>query len=215
MMEPRPLILAIESGIAGGSVALLSGADVVATAVGDGLVSRAEELLPAIERLLGEAQTPISSITSIAVSRGPGSFTGIRIGMSTSIGLARSLDVPCIGVSIFDAIKHSFAEPDIFIAVPISRSDIAIGRTSSADSSVSAEIADLARLTAIINEKAETRVIVHGSIFDSLAAADRTPRVVSIGYDLASFLGRYALASPGSSLSPIYLQHPAKRGSLF
>lgn len=60
--------------------------------------SHAEKLHTFIEALLSEANVCLSALNAIAVSEGPGSYTGLRIGVSTAKGLAYSLDIPLIAV---------------------------------------------------------------------------------------------------------------------
>jgi len=59
----------------------------------------AERLIPMIEELLAQALLQYSDIDRIAVITGPGTFTGLRIGLSVARGLALSLQVPCVGLS--------------------------------------------------------------------------------------------------------------------
>jgi len=91
-------LLAIDTCEACCSVALL-GADgqsyVISEKIGRG---HAERLLPMIGELLTEAGLAYADLTRIAVTTGPGTFTGLRIGLSVARGLALSLAVPCIGV---------------------------------------------------------------------------------------------------------------------
>ncbi|MBL4639461.1 MAG: tRNA (adenosine(37)-N6)-threonylcarbamoyltransferase complex dimerization subunit type 1 TsaB [Kordiimonadaceae bacterium] len=58
----------------------------------------AERLLPMIDELLAEAAIGFDSITRIAVVTGPGTFTGLRIGLSVARGLALALTIPCVGI---------------------------------------------------------------------------------------------------------------------
>lgn len=77
--------------------------------VGDGellgeRVSRASTLLSDVDALLRQAGAHPRDITGLAVGIGPGSFTGIRIGLAAARGLALALDVPAAGVSTLDAL---------------------------------------------------------------------------------------------------------------
>lgn len=66
-----------------------------------------EELLPAIQRLLANAGAELARCDRIAVCSGPGSFTGLRIGMATAWGLARGAEVPVEAVSTLEALAES------------------------------------------------------------------------------------------------------------
>lgn len=60
-------------------------------------------LMPAIHHLLGSAKTDVRKVTSLAVATGPGSFTGLRIGLSVAKGICQGLQIPIIGVSSLEA----------------------------------------------------------------------------------------------------------------
>jgi N6-L-threonylcarbamoyladenine synthase len=64
----------------------------------------------AAERLLSDAGIEPAALAAIAIGRGPGSFTGVRIGVATAKGLAHGLRVPLAGFSTLDAIAHRAAE---------------------------------------------------------------------------------------------------------
>jgi tRNA threonylcarbamoyladenosine biosynthesis protein TsaB len=67
-------------------------------------VSRAVGVLEAADELLREAGVERSDLTALAVGTGPGSFTGLRLGLAAARGLAFALDVPAAGVSTLDAL---------------------------------------------------------------------------------------------------------------
>ena len=66
----------------------------------------AERLMPLIELCLSDAGKSWEDVTRLAVARGPGSFTGLRVGLSAARGLALALRVPCVGVTVFEAMWH-------------------------------------------------------------------------------------------------------------
>jgi tRNA threonylcarbamoyl adenosine modification protein YeaZ len=67
------------------------------------------ELLPNLICLLQQAKVELDSIEAIVVAKGPGSFNGLRVGMSTAKGLALTLHIPLLGVNTLEAEAYSFA----------------------------------------------------------------------------------------------------------
>ncbi len=67
------------------------------------------ELIPGITYLLGQAGITASSLEAIFVARGPGSFNGLRVGISTAKGLAFALKIPLLGISTLEAAAYPFA----------------------------------------------------------------------------------------------------------
>lgn len=86
-----------------GSIGLVDGEDVKGEYSFAAKESQSERLLASIDLLLNETCSDISEIEKIAVSRGPGSFTGLRIGISTARGLTEGLQVPLVGISLTDS----------------------------------------------------------------------------------------------------------------
>lgn len=70
------------------------------------------KLLPAIETLLQECGVVAKDLDLIAVTKGPGSFTGLRIGVVTAKTMAYALHIPLVGVNTLDAIAASFSQTD-------------------------------------------------------------------------------------------------------
>jgi len=71
------------------------------------------ELMPNIARLLQQANTEANAIEAITVAKGPGSFNGLRVGISTAKGLALSLDIPLLGVSTLEIEAYPFAYTEV------------------------------------------------------------------------------------------------------
>ena len=78
-------------------------------------VHTTETLLPAIELMLKNANLTLDDMHLIAVSAGPGSFTGVRIGVATAKGLAFGRELPCAGVSSLEALATNLLDRDAYI----------------------------------------------------------------------------------------------------
>jgi tRNA threonylcarbamoyl adenosine modification protein YeaZ len=98
------LILAADTSLPILSVALVNDGVLVGAMALEGRGSRNEKLLPAIDWLLTENAIERASIDLFAVTRGPGSFTGVRIGLATIQGLAMALRRPVCAMSTHEAI---------------------------------------------------------------------------------------------------------------
>jgi tRNA threonylcarbamoyladenosine biosynthesis protein TsaB len=110
MRKVGPLkILALDTATRRGSVALLENRTVVAQLNLASLETHSARLLRSIDFLLASAAWRLPDLSLIAAGLGPGSFTGIRIGLSTALGLAQSLSIPFAGISGMDAAARSAA----------------------------------------------------------------------------------------------------------
>jgi len=104
----RPLILAIDTATPCSSVALtigdMHGGELVAELRLNGKVTHSRRLLSAVDWLLKQDSVSFADIDGLAIGLGPGSFTGLRIGMATVKGLATAMDKPLLGVSTLDGV---------------------------------------------------------------------------------------------------------------
>ena len=75
-------------------------------------LTHSRTLLPMVDAMLQNAEIPMASIDRFAVAAGPGSFTGLRIGVSALKGLAWAADKPCVGVSTLYAMAQNLAHLD-------------------------------------------------------------------------------------------------------
>lgn len=104
------LILAFESSAKAASVALCRDGHLVSQYSQCSGLTHSRTLLPMAEDMLKNAELTLRDVDLIAVAHGPGSFTGIRIGVSTVKGLAWAGDTPCVGVSTLEAMAwHGLA----------------------------------------------------------------------------------------------------------
>ncbi|HQU92822.1 MAG TPA: tRNA (adenosine(37)-N6)-threonylcarbamoyltransferase complex dimerization subunit type 1 TsaB [Pyrinomonadaceae bacterium] len=196
-------LLAIESAISGGSIALFRRNDYVNGSAGGRSVSRAEDLLPNIESLLNESEISRKDLGRIAISLGPGSYTGLRIGIATVMGLCRGLGIDHVGVPLIDAIFGCYPNEPALVALPMGRTDIFL---ADGGSSIS-KIISLEDLQQEVDRRPGIRLRAHSDLIPDLIKA--YPDVVDIGTNLARFIAAAAVNLPMSTtLEPIYIQNP-------
>jgi tRNA threonylcarbamoyl adenosine modification protein YeaZ len=111
--------LAIDTSTDMASLALVQDSQVLAELTWHCGQSHSTELLPRLTHLLAQARVNLQSVDGIIVARGPGSFNGLRVGMSTAKGLALSLGVPIVGISTLEAAAYQHAETGLPVC-PIS-----------------------------------------------------------------------------------------------
>ena len=124
-MPAEPLILAVETATLSGSLALTRGDEVIASASGDPAVSHSNTLLADLDKLLGETAFKLPDIDLFAVAAGPGSFTGLRIGIATVKALAATLDRPCAAVPTLQAVALAGGPSETSVALlPAGRGEV-------------------------------------------------------------------------------------------
>ena len=121
----EPLILAIETSTRAGSVSLARGREVLSAVLGDGASSHSMDLIDNIERVLAQGNAKLSDIDLFAVTVGPGSFTGLRIGLATVKALASCVGKPCLPVSTLAAIAHAAGDSERTVSIlPAGRGEV-------------------------------------------------------------------------------------------
>lgn len=114
------LILAIDSTAVSGSVAICRDATPIAAFHIKNGNTHSETLLPMVEAALNATSLTVDDIDLFAVNKGPGSFTGVRIGVSTVKGLAFGKNKPCIGISTLESLAENLLPcPDGTLLVPV------------------------------------------------------------------------------------------------
>lgn len=109
------IILAVDSSAAAASAALVENNKILGEFYCNTGLTHSQTLMPMIDGLLQNTKTPLSSVDLLAVSAGPGSFTGIRIGIATVKGLAFTDGKPCVGVSTLETIANNLSHLDATI----------------------------------------------------------------------------------------------------
>ena len=176
--------------------------------IGEGSTSRSEDLLPAVEALLREANATARDIGRIAVSLGPGSFTGLRIGIASAHGLSKALKCEVVGVPLLPAMLSLSGKDGRAAVVPVGKND----RAYLFEAVSEPRIADASEIIDIVLPA--VTVIAPVELMRELR--DIESEVIDTGRNLAVVVGRASDSSFASTdLSPIYLQNPARSRGLF
>jgi len=101
--------LAIDTSTETASIALSSAGKVRAELTWYAGQNHTAELTPTLNRLLGQTKCHIGDIDSLIVARGPGSFNGLRVGMSLAKGLAFALGIPLVGIGTLEVEAYPYA----------------------------------------------------------------------------------------------------------
>ena len=126
-------LLALESSAKAASCAVFADGELLASAWQAAGLTHSRTLLPMVEDMLRNSGLAAADMDAFAVAAGPGSFTGLRIGVSAVKGLAWGLEKPCIPVSTLEAMAWPLAhlEGNIVCAMDARRQQIyKIGRAS-------------------------------------------------------------------------------------
>lgn len=112
-------ILGVECSAKAASVAVMDDDILVAQSFQNNGQTHSRTVLPMLEALLKNAELTLSEMDVLAVAAGPGSFTGLRIGVAAVKGLALAAEKPCCGVSTLEAMAFSLAHMEGFILCPV------------------------------------------------------------------------------------------------
>lgn len=108
-------ILSIECSASPVSVCVFDGEKILASSYINVKITHSQTLLPMIESTLKSSALSLNDISGLSVATGPGSFTGVRIGISAIKGLAVNGDLPCVPVSTLEAMAHLFLDVNAVI----------------------------------------------------------------------------------------------------
>ena len=186
---------------------------------------QAEALLPIVDRVVRAAQVSPAGLDLIAVSAGPGSFTGIRAGLAAARGIALGIGRPVLGVSAFAA-AAALLSPDrlsagevLLVAIESRRADLYLQFFDAAGSPKSepAVLPPGALGERVARVAGDSPVVIAGDAAERAAAALRgrprlvvaagsAPRAVGV---LRAALTRWRRGDRGGDTRPLYLHPPA------
>ncbi|AJE85001.1 MULTISPECIES: tRNA (adenosine(37)-N6)-threonylcarbamoyltransferase complex dimerization subunit type 1 TsaB [Streptomyces] len=202
------LLLALDTATPAVTVALHDGENVVASSRQVDARRHGELLLPAVDRVLARAGTPLTAVTGIVVGVGPGPYTGLRVGLMTADTFGLALGVPVHGLCTLDGLAHEAGLDEPFVVatdarrkeVYWARYEDAATRTSEPAVDRPAEIA--AELTAL------PAVGAGALLYPEVFADARGPEHVSAAALAAVAARRLAAGEELLAPRPLYLRRP-------
>lgn len=222
-------LLSLECSAGPASAAIWQDGKILASSFVNVKLTHSQTLMPMVESLLTSSRTGIEEIDGIAVTSGPGSFTGIRIGISAAKGLAMPGSLPCVGVSTLYAVAHNFIGTDCLVcAVMDARCqqvyhalfDVSGGEVTRLSEDEAVDAKKLAEKLKKVSQKRNKRVIIAGDgaeVFFPFAAEvplaeiapekDRFQNAVSVALAAAPLFAA-GQAVTAEELLPFYLRLP-------
>ena len=215
--------LAIDTSTDSCSIGLSQQGEMIAELTWHSGQSHTVELVPNVVSLLNQNKTSPQSLTAVFVAKGPGSFNGLRVGISTAKGLALALNIPLVGISTLEVEAYPFA----FTRLPLcpihnaGRGEIATALYQQADdwhclaeehiTTVDALCQQIKRKTLFCGEippsvierlqqKLDTRAIIP----DAAARLRHATSLTALGWQR---LNRGNIDNP-ATLQPLYLRQP-------
>jgi tRNA threonylcarbamoyladenosine biosynthesis protein TsaB len=122
------MLLAIDTSTRFASLALFDGTGVIAETSWRCWGNQTVEVLPTIAQMVKYAQVQPAAIQAIGVAKGPGSFTGLRIGMSIAKGFCLALNVPIIAIPTLDILAYSLGDPGrpVYVVLELGRNRLCV-----------------------------------------------------------------------------------------
>lgn len=111
------VILGIDSSAKSGAAAVMHGGEILSSQINMSGLTHSQTLMPMIDSVISKSGVKIEDIGIIAVTVGPGSFTGLRIGLSSAKGIAAVTGAECIGLSALEALAFGAKGDGIICAV--------------------------------------------------------------------------------------------------
>lgn len=237
------IILSIETAIRGGSISLLRGGTEIDFWVGQSEISKSEDILDEIKKILEKNEVDKKSIKLLLFSNGPGSFTGIRIGAATALGLRRSLKCNFAGVSVLESMAVLAAlGQTIITAVPLGREQVCwqlrkktTTEKLETDALQEPRVSNISAFAEELNTQKFESLILHNFLFDTLINNRKTifnglqknkqinkqkektkgVQVINAGDNLARFIGMTGGASKQKkAFVPIYARRSAVKSNV-
>lgn len=207
------IVLGIDTALPACSVALTRDGTALARLSEPMMRGHQERLAQMVEAVMAAAGLPFAAIDRVAVTVGPGSFTGLRVGLAFAKALALALDRPCVGVGCLDALARSAGTAGLTMAViDARRGQVYLQAFADGRAVTAPDTADIAAAAALIVEVAAGRpVTLVGSGAALVGAPGEGWTTLPLDAPDPVIVARLGEAAPLTSARPLYLRAPDAR----
>lgn len=205
------LVLGLDTCLNACSAAVLDGDRVLAHAYEPMSRGHQERLATLVQEVMAQANTPFARLDRIGATVGPGSFTGLRVGVAFAKGLASALGVPAVGVGALQALAGE-AEGLVVTAIDARRDQVYLQVFEDGHALMAPDVLPIGTAVARVVEVAHGRTPTFvGSGGPLLAdAAVGAPMLTPEGCDPRT-VARLAAAAAPAPIRPLYLRAPDAR----
>ncbi len=209
----RPWLLAIDTATDQAGLALFDGVDLAETSWPGGR-RQTTSVLPVLDKLLACAGVTIDGVGAVAVAAGPGSFTGLRVGLSLAKGLAITGDRVVIGVDTLDIAAAPYVEANVpcLALVPAGRGRVVWSRYGLGDEATTPVNASFAAFVDVVGSHPAELVVGELTADQRAKVADIHGRMAAIPFRRPGVLARLAIdrwrrgdVDDPALLEPLYL----------
>lgn len=186
-------ILAVDSSASPCSAALVQDKKILSSFFSNTALTHSRTLVPMLDAVLRNTDSDLSRVDALAVSVGPGSFTGVRIGVAAVKGLAMQDNIPCVAVSTLEAMAYNFIGFDCIVCAVMDarRSQVYNGIFSVVNGSV--------------ERLCEDRALSIGDLAEDLKTYDGNIVIVGDGAELC--YNSFKEILPNVTLAPEHLRY--------
>ena len=218
------LILAFETSAKAGSVALMDEKSLLGESYSNTGLTHSRTLLAMAEELLKNCGKTAADVTAVAVAAGPGSFTGVRIGVAAAKGFAWAKELPCCGESTLESMAENLGiwEGTVCCAMDARRSQVYNAVFAASEGTLTRLSEDRAISLAELGEELEhldgpiflvgdgadlTHKTLHGSVEELILPPEHRKHQRAVGVGLiAARMAENGEAPSGGALTPNYLR---------
>ena len=202
------ILLALDTCLAACSVAVLDGERVLAARSEPMARGHQERLAPLAQEMMGEARLGFADLQRIGVTLGPGSFTGLRVGLAFAKGLGAALSIPVVGVGVLEALAAGQTGL-VFAVMDAKRGQVYLQAFEDGRPLMAPDALDLGTAAARLVELAAGRpATLVGPGAPLLAEVLADARLVAADHADPVAVARLAAARPPVPPRPLYLRAP-------